>query len=396
MKYRMLLVLLGLLAASPSLAAVPLDEAGFTAYMQQKLQLYSPKPVTVYAPYKVAIALPSGATAIFAFPDVHDRCVKDPAGCDQAVHDYIQGTVRQSDLFAEASGVAPPPLPAINEQSLMSELAVRAAGRNPAWTFDISRLTLSVTRPHGRAIELDQQGLIDACRRTPARCSGMIDDYLAGMQQFLSLPAPAQMRAVPIYVPSCDVIASVGNSMSCRVRPSGAPLAPFFRPAFPNIGDMCLKIVPEGGVLAMTTADRHDLDLSIGEAVDLCDKSTRDALGPLDAKLNAEPAAGTITGPFAASHVLFPADWSAFIQAHGGHLIVAMPSRDTLLYRLGDGEADIAALGARAREAFMTSFASAVSIDVYRWNGDGWSLATSRSAMVGGPPISVDAMPRVH
>ena len=41
-------------------------------------------------------------------------------------------------------------------------------------------------------------------------------------------------------------------------------------------------------------------------------------------------------------------------------------------------------------------FRLGISSDVYRWNGDGWSLATDHSTMTGGPIESTDVMPHVH
>jgi hypothetical protein len=194
---------------------------------------------------------------------------------------------------------------------------------------------------------------------------------------------------------TCSVVASVGNSASCTIRPSPEPMAPFFRKAFANLEEVCFKTGADGSTVPVTNADRRDLDMSINQALDLCGRSTHAALPPVAMPAANAGGTGALMAPYAASRVLFPDDWKMLAQQSGGHLIVAVPARDVLFYMNADSEADIAALGARAQEAFQSS-PLGISIDVYRWNGDGWSLATERSAMSSGPLDSRDLMPHVH
>ncbi|MBV9540298.1 MAG: DUF1036 domain-containing protein [Alphaproteobacteria bacterium] len=95
------------LTATAALAAVPMDETGFTNYVQGQLQLYSPKPVTVVAPYVVSVGKPGEITNLPSFKAIHDVCVSLPAKCDGAIRDYVQmvahDVLQKNDTPAPAS-----------------------------------------------------------------------------------------------------------------------------------------------------------------------------------------------------------------------------------------------------------------------------------------------------
>lgn len=104
---RKLTLCLGLLAGLTAAQAsgIPMDEAGFAAYVQQKLQLYAPAPVYVVGPYELALG--SGATAkpLPSIKALHDACVSDPSKCEGAVHDYVQDTAH--DVMQKTADAVP-------------------------------------------------------------------------------------------------------------------------------------------------------------------------------------------------------------------------------------------------------------------------------------------------
>ncbi len=370
---------------------IPLDDAGFTSYIQQKLQLYSPAPVRVTGPFAVAIGPETGANLVYTFKPLHDDCIAAPAQCPQKTHDYVQDIVRR---FPSANSGPPPAdiLPS-DKPAFMERLAAELGRLLPGDTVEADGMTLNVTRPGGHAIAFDQRGYYKLCADASFNCRVPMLQSLARTAAWLAAPEPARLKSSLHIMASCTVIASVGNSVSCTVRPSPEPMAPIFRHAFANLEEVCFKAA-DGGIVPLTNADRRDLDLSIGAALDLCGKSTRDVLGALHLPPPAADGIGTLAEPYATSRALFPADWTGLAQDAGDHLLIAVPSRDTLLYMKGDGPAEIAALGARAQAAFAGPLA--ISSDVYRWNGDGWSLATAGSTMTGGPIVPTDLMPHVH
>jgi uncharacterized membrane protein len=93
-----------LFCATAALAAdIPMDDAGFTAYVQKRLQLYAPATITVTGPF----ALAAGPRALPSLKPVHDACVAKPAECGTATNDYVQDAAR--DLQTPAPASAPPP-----------------------------------------------------------------------------------------------------------------------------------------------------------------------------------------------------------------------------------------------------------------------------------------------
>ncbi|HXC56837.1 MAG TPA: hypothetical protein VNU97_16175 [Rhizomicrobium sp.] len=365
-------LLLALAAPASAQGVVPLDDAAFTAYLQQKLQLYSAVPVTVAGPLGIDVAVAADNVVAISLHDLHDACVRTPAQCDAIVTGFVQNAARTvlssappaaATITSAGSALVP-----ADREAFMAYVAAKAAAALPGARIEIDAFDLAVTRPGGERLLLPQQGLFDACKLLSFRCSRSVDDYVGGMHAWLSLPSPEQMRAA---------LQIAGPPFAAEPA-----LAPFYRPAFANLAETCFKTADTGGVAPMTNADRRDLGLDLAAALALCERGTRSALGPLAPKLAAPPSGGiaTLAGPFAASYALFAADWQDVAAASGGHLLIAVPSRDVLLYARSDGAADVAALAARARAVFAASDLG-LSSDVYRWSARGWVLATAPGAM---------------
>ncbi len=374
---------------------IPLDPNGFTAYIQQKLQLYSAAPVRVTGPFAVAIGAQSGANLVYDFKPLHDACVAAPAQCADKAHDYVQDTVRR---FPSANaGTAPSQSLPSDRDAFMATLAAELAQMLPADKVEVDGMTLNVTRPGGHAIPFDQNGYYKLCGQSNFQCAAPMRQSLVRTAAWLTPLEPARLRVSLHVMASCNIIASVGNTVTCHITPGHEPMAPIFRRAFANLEEICYKQLDDGTTAPATNADRHDLDLDVDGALDRCDAGARDALGPLPATLPAPSAdgIGTLSGPYAASHAIFASEWPRVAAANGGHLIVAVPTRDMLLYMNGDSPAQIAALGTRAA-ALATASPLGISTDVYRWTGDGWSLATDGSTMPTEPVGSTDVLPHVH
>jgi hypothetical protein len=280
---------------------VPLGDAAFTSYMQQRVQLYSTAPISSPAPFKLTVTMPSGVSMTFGFQDIHDTCVQKPAQCGHIADAYVQ-------YVAE----------------------------------NIVSITNAAMQGQANSQNAGATGPVDATRLRVA----------------------------------LRVIATCGSSqIRCEVVPSKAPNAFFFRRAFANLGAFCAMPVGNNGHAFMTNGERGSLNLSIGEAIELCEKNAHDAFGPLAGKIAAPPAdgIGTIEEPGASARAIFAEDWAAVAKSFGGRLLIAVPARDTLLYIKGDGPDEVRTLEARAMELFGQSDAP-LSNDVYRWDGSGWVL----------------------
>ena len=103
-------------AASALGGDVPGDEAGFTAYIQNKLQLYSPSPIHSAGPMHLSVQATSATVDLPSLKPLHELCVSAPAKCDDAVNDYVQNTTRD---FLQRS-IAASPSSASNRTQLVA------------------------------------------------------------------------------------------------------------------------------------------------------------------------------------------------------------------------------------------------------------------------------------
>ena len=86
-------LLLALNAGSALAAAVPMDEPGFTAYIQKRLQLYAPEPISVTGPFTLSAGTAANATSLPSLVPLHDACVSEPTKCEAAADTYVQNVV---------------------------------------------------------------------------------------------------------------------------------------------------------------------------------------------------------------------------------------------------------------------------------------------------------------
>jgi len=86
-------------------ADVPKDKAAFTAYMQTKLQLYSPSPINVIGPLSLSVGTSNAAVKLPSLKPLYKLCVASPSKCDHAVNDYVQDAAH--DVLQKPAPVTP-------------------------------------------------------------------------------------------------------------------------------------------------------------------------------------------------------------------------------------------------------------------------------------------------
>ena len=105
-----LVLLLSSAVAATALAGdVPADESAFTAFVQNKLQLYSPSPIQSLGPLHLAVKTANATVDLPSLKSLHELCVSAPAKCDNAVNEYVQNTTRdilQKPMMASPSSTA--------------------------------------------------------------------------------------------------------------------------------------------------------------------------------------------------------------------------------------------------------------------------------------------------
>ena len=86
-------LLLGLSAGGALAAAIPMDEPGFTAYIQKRLQLYAPEPISVTGLFTLSAGTASDVKNLPSLIPLHDACLSEPTKCEAAADTYVQNVV---------------------------------------------------------------------------------------------------------------------------------------------------------------------------------------------------------------------------------------------------------------------------------------------------------------
>jgi hypothetical protein len=136
----------------------------------------------------------------------------------------------------------------------------------------------------------------------------------------------------------------------------------------------------------LTDRDLPALGLTLDGAVALARANVIAGLRPMSAVAPPVPPGqiGTISGDYAeASRLLAHDDWGSLSQAMGGHLLVAIPAADTVLYTKGGVPGALTTLAATAR-ARMAGAQRPISDMVLRWTPEGWEVVAK--ATVAAPP----------
>ena len=232
-------------------------------------------------------------------------------------------------------------------------------------------LELEVVSPKGRQ-QVFLNRVWDFCERDRRNCRKEVDSFLANMPSVVLETTddskPSDIRVV--VRPSAYVE---------QLRKLGADRADYkgvFRPFAGDLWMICVLDMPHG-VATLNQAGLAKLHLTEDEAFALGLKNLTATLAPL-AEHSHEPKNSPInfaTGDFyESSRMLLHDSWSGLAKAMGGHLIVAVPSSDVLVYGDGTAQLNRTALGGLVHE-IVGKAPKPISSDLYEWTPTGWTVA---------------------
>ena len=177
--------------------------------------------------FAIAIGAQSGANLVYDVKPLHDSCVAAPVQCADKTHDYVQDAVRRFPS-ANAGAAASQTLPS-DRDAFMAALAAELAAMLPADKVEIDGMMLDVTRPGGHPIPFDQSGYFKLCGQSNFECAAPMRQSLARTAAWLTPLEPKRLRVSLHVMASCNIIASVGNTVTCHITPGHEPMAPIFR-----------------------------------------------------------------------------------------------------------------------------------------------------------------------
>jgi hypothetical protein len=230
------------------------------------------------------------------------------------------------------------------------------------------------SKPTDPSMQINLDRVASYCAGTPEGCHNEVSDFIAKMvpvvraQDFA--PEVTALRAV---VRPADYLAQLAITM----RGKGPELV-----SGPFAGDlvmMCYFDMPTAMRPAFTS-DLARIALSKERALSVCIANMRAALPRLSTALQSSAGSGAAkTGylkgdPYTSSYLLLHDDWQPLADRFGGHLLVAAPATDLILYGPDNGHVSSDAMFAQARDAYAHAERS-ISQNVFRWTRSGWEVA---------------------
>jgi uncharacterized protein YtpQ (UPF0354 family) len=208
------------------------------------------------------------------------------------------------------------------------------------------------------------------CSRDRTGCAREISTYVKGVAQIHKDPfAPPSKEAVRVLVRT-----------QAYVTMSQAALrkeAPKLQPRELAGGLVMLPAIDMPRSLQMLTdEDNRALGLSVDEVFKLGFANLRARLKPLMevAKVVRPGQIGHLSGDvYHPSRLALRESWSPLAKAHGGKLIVAVPTTDTVLYVGDDTPTAIGALRALAKNVWIRS-PNQLSTELLRWTPKRWEV----------------------
>jgi hypothetical protein len=228
-------------------------------------------------------------------------------------------------------------------------------------------LDLEITTPDGTEHQATLQNVYSFCQRIPGRCEEAVETHVAQMSDTyasgIGKPEPARLRALLRPAAYAD---AVRKAFAGKEEP---PIEPF-------LGDLwviCALDEPST-ISTLAPGDLKKLGLSREEALALAKKNDAALLAPVEQVTHIAPDhhGGLVTSsPYEASRLLAPESWAKLAAANDGHLLVAAPGTDVVIY--GDERQPDALQHMRDHVAIVASRASKpLSSTIFRWTPAGW------------------------
>jgi uncharacterized protein YtpQ (UPF0354 family) len=211
------------------------------------------------------------------------------------------------------------------------------------------------------------------CERDRRQCRKNIGDFLINMSGTMKEDSIAVKAAdIRLVVRTADYV-DQARKMAAG-RPDRAVLT---RPVAGDLWMICVGDSPHG-IRVLQHAELAKLGLTDEQAIALGLKNTAAALPPLEADTHVLKQMGLkfATGDFyESSRMLLHEQWAAMSKTMGGHLVVAVPNNDFLIYGNGGGNGDRMVLSTFAKTV-MEKAPKPMSASLFQWTPTGWEVVT--------------------
>jgi hypothetical protein len=211
------------------------------------------------------------------------------------------------------------------------------------------------------------------CERDRRECRKNIDDFIANMSgTFKEASAEVKAADIRVVVRMADYVAQARKMVA-----GGLERAPIVRLVAGDLWMICVADSPHG-IRVLQHGDLGKLGLTEEKAIALGLKNVAAGLRPLEADTHVlKPYTLTFaTGDFyESSRMLLHDQWAEMSKAMGGHLVVAVPDNDFLIYGNGGGNGDRIVLSTFAKSV-MEKAPKPMSATLFQWTQTGWEVVT--------------------
>ncbi len=273
-------------------------------------------------------------------------------------------------LAGSAKSASKPSLPEYVAEQLRSAL--------PGYEVTVAdSLTLKLGKRGAPASELMQLNLdrvADYCTRVPDSCTAEVADLIHKTVPIVQAqnwsPDSAALRAVvrpENYVAQMASMLKTTSDTFISTQFAG------------DLVMMCYFDMPTA-MRPVTIKDLTALGMEQATVIETCQRNMRAALPKLPENPPPDfargPALGYLQGnPYESGYLLLHDDWAPLARALGGHLLVAAPGADLILYGNDTGPTSVDALATLARQTYGQA-ERPISTTVFRWTPSGWDVVT--------------------
>jgi hypothetical protein len=216
----------------------------------------------------------------------------------------------------------------------------------------------------------------DFCERDRRHCRREVDSFVTNMSGSLHETAPGvrDITLADIRV----VVRGPGYVEELRQVGAGHPeLMAVFRPVAGDLWMICVGDRPHG-VQTLNHKDIARLGLTEDQTIALGLKNLATTLPSLAAdthvlkKMGLTFAAGDF---YESSRMLLHEAWADMSRAMHGHLVVAVPESDVIIYGNGGGNGDREVLSPFA-QTVAEKAPKPISVSLFQWTPTGWEVVT--------------------
>lgn len=250
-------------------------------------------------------------------------------------------------------------------------MADRFSEANPGAKIKVTGpLRLDLALPSGgHTIYLDN--IWRTCERDRRHCRQSVSEFVTNMTGSVK-EASAEIKAADVRA----VVRTADYAGQARQAAQGKPeRAPIVRPVAGDLWMVCVADSPHG-IRVLQHADLTKLGLTEDQTIALALKNTAAALRPLEADTHVLKQYGfkIAAGDFyESSRILLHDQWADMSKAMGGHLVIAVPTNDFLIYGNGTARDDRLAVALFA-QMVVGKAPKPISSTAFEWTPSGWDV----------------------